>query len=87
MPTSKSETVQIDNNGVISYKETTVVTDGSGNVTSVSYKRGVYGPGNYRAGIASVESVQDKNWTPSVVEAYNAKIQPQSGEPTLEGEV
>jgi hypothetical protein len=84
MPTSKSETVQIDNDGVISYKETTVVTDGSGNVTSVSYKRGVYGPGSPRPGIASVEAVQDENWTPTVVAAYNAKISPQFGEPELE---
>ena len=84
MPTSKSETVQIDNEGVISYKETTVETDGSGNVTSVSYKRGVYGPGTPRPGIASVEAVLDENWTTNVVAAYNAKIQPQFGEPEPE---
>ena len=87
MPTSKKETVEIDADGVISYKETTVETDGSGNVTSVSYKRGVYGPGTPRPGIASVEEVVDENWTPSVIETYNAKIQPQLGEPILEGEV
>ena len=81
MPTSKSETVQIDDDGIISYKETTVETDGSGNVTSVSYKRGVYGPGTSRPGIASVEAVQDENWTPNVIAAYNAKISSQFGEP------
>jgi hypothetical protein len=84
MPTSKSETVQIDEDGIISYKETTVETDGSGNVTSVSYKRGVYGPGSPRPGIASVEVVQDENWTPNVIAAYNAKISPQFGEPEPE---
>jgi hypothetical protein len=84
MPTSKSETVEIDEDGVISYKETTVETDGSGNVTSVSYKRGVYGPGSPRPGIASVEVVQDSNWTPNVIAAYNAKMISQLGEPEPE---
>lgn len=75
MPTSTSETTEIDADGVIYYKETTVETDMSGNVISVSYKRGVYGPTAGQSVNTTIDGIITNNWTPNVIAQYGQKIE------------
>lgn len=85
MPTSTTETVEINDDGIISYKETTVETDGGGNVISVSYRRGVYPPSGSPVGITAVDTVGSVSWTANVIAQYQQKIYNEFGEPILLG--
>lgn len=83
MPTSTTEFVEVMPDNVITYKATTVTTDGGGNVTAIDHVRGVYGPGFPTSLMpASVQARADEVWTPQVKTKYN--VDTSSGMPSQE---